>query len=132
LPTLIEALRNAPQYSDYLQLLEAAAFPDDFDLLQAYTLFAPTNDAFADGGYNIDEIITEVDPTLLFQVLIDTVALGRLELGDLRDEVEMLSGNSLSVSNDGATVTVDGMPIVGEPIRAVNGIIHGIGAIAPR
>ena len=132
LPTLIEALRGAPQYSDYLRLLEAAAFPDDFDQLQPYTLFAPTNDAFAEAGYDIDAIIADVDPTLLFQVLTDAAALGRLELGDLPDPIEMLSGNSFAVTNDATTVTIDGLPIVGTPIRAANGIIYGLGALAPR
>ena len=132
LPTLTEALRNAPQYSDYVRLLEAASYPDDFDRLQAYTLFAPTNEALADAGYDIDEVIADVDPTLLFEVLSDTVAIGRLELADLPDELQMLSGNAFPISDDGTTVTFDGLPIVGEPIRAVNGIIHGLGALAPR
>jgi branched-chain amino acid transport system substrate-binding protein len=129
LPTLGEALQNAPEYSDYLRLLEAAAFPDDFDQLQAYTLFAPTNDAFAAAGYDIDEIIADVDPTRLFQLLADTVAIGRLELSGLPDPIEMLSGNSFPVIDDGTTVTINGQEIVGEPIRASNGIIHGLGSL---
>jgi uncharacterized surface protein with fasciclin (FAS1) repeats len=129
---LSEALQNAPEYSDYVRLLQAAAFPDDFDQLQAYTLFAPTNDALAEAGYDIDEIIADVDPTLLFELLADTVALGRLELGDLPDPIEMLSGNEFPVTDDGTTVTINGQAIVGEPIRAVNGIIHGLGSLTPR
>jgi branched-chain amino acid transport system substrate-binding protein len=132
LPTLSEALRSAPEYSDYVRLLAAAAYPDDFDRLQAYTLFAPTNDALAEAGYDIDAIIADVDPTLLFQLLADTVALGRLELADLPDPIEMLSGNEFPVTSDGTTVTVNGQDIVGEPIRASNGIIHGLGSLAPR
>jgi branched-chain amino acid transport system substrate-binding protein len=129
LPTLGEALQSAPEYSDYVRLLEAAAFPDDFDQLQAYTLFAPTNDAFAAAGYDIDEIIADVDPTQLFQLLADTVAIGRLELSGLPDPIEMLSGNSFPVIDDGTTVTINGQEIVGEPIRASNGIIHGLGSL---
>lgn len=132
LPTLSEALQSAPEYSDYVRLLQAAAFPDDFDRLQAYTLFAPTNDALAAAGYDIDEIIADVDPTLLFELLADTVALGRLELADLPDPIEMLSGNEFPVTNDGTTVTINGQEIVGEPIRASNGIIHGLGSLTPR
>jgi ABC-type branched-subunit amino acid transport system substrate-binding protein/peptidoglycan hydrolase-like protein with peptidoglycan-binding domain len=132
LPTLSEALQNAPEFSDYVRLLQAAAFPDDFDQLQAYTLFAPTNDALAEAGYDIDAIIADVDPTLLFELLADTVALGRLELGDLPDPIEMLSGNEFPVTNDGTTVTINGQAIVGEPIRAANGIIHGLGSLTPR
>ena len=101
-------------------------------MTEPYTLFAPTNDAFAEAGYDIDAIIADVDPTLLFQVLTDAAALGRLELGDLPDPIEMLSGNSFAVTNDATTVTIDGLPIVGAPIRAANGIIYGLGAPAPR
>ena len=50
LPTLQEALAADPRLSDYLRLLEAAAFPDDFDFLAQYTLFAPTNDALDAAG----------------------------------------------------------------------------------
>ncbi len=132
LPTLLDALRDAPEYSDYVRLLEAADFPADFDRLRQYTLFAPTNDAFSAAGYDIDAIIADTDPTELFTLLIDTVAVGRLEVADLPNPIEMLSGTTFEVLNDGTTVTVNGLPIVGEPILAVNGIVHGLGALNPR
>jgi branched-chain amino acid transport system substrate-binding protein len=131
LPTLGDALRSAPEYSDYLRLLEAADFPADFDRLQKYTLFAPTNDALAAAGYDIDEIIADVDPTDLYGLLTDTVALGVLELDALPERIEMLSGNEFEVVDDGTTVTVGGQTIVGEPLRASNGIIHGLGSLTP-
>ncbi len=132
LPTLFEALQSAPEYADYLRLLEAAAFPADFDRLQKYTLFAPTNDALEAAGYDVDEIIADVDPTDLFDLLIDTAALGEFEVDALPDQIEMLSGNTFEVVDDGTTVTINGLPIVGEPIRASNGIIHGLGELNPR
>jgi branched-chain amino acid transport system substrate-binding protein len=131
LPTLIEALRANPEYSDYVRLLEAASFPDDFDRLQQYTVFAPTNEAFADAGYDIDAIIASEDPAELYAVLQDTVALGVVDRDGLVDggTIEMLSGNSFPVTNDGTDITVDGLPVPPPAIVASNGIIHTLGAL---
>jgi branched-chain amino acid transport system substrate-binding protein len=134
LPTLLEALRANPDYSDYVRLLEAASFPEDFDRLQKYTLFAPTNQAFADAGYDIDAIIAATDPADLFALLLETVALGVVDRADLVDggTIEMLSGNSFPVTNDGTNITIDGLPVLPPPTEASNGIIHTLGALAPR
>jgi peptidoglycan hydrolase-like protein with peptidoglycan-binding domain len=131
LPTLIEALRANPDYSDYVRLLEAASFPDDFDRLQKYTVFAPTNQAFADAGYDIDAIIASQDPADLFAVLQDTVALGAVDRDALVDggTIEMLSGTSFPITNDGTDITIDGLPVPPPPTEASNGIIHTLGAL---
>jgi ABC-type branched-subunit amino acid transport system substrate-binding protein/peptidoglycan hydrolase-like protein with peptidoglycan-binding domain len=133
LPTLIDALRANDDYSDYVRLLEAAQFPDDFDRLQQYTVFAPTDTAFADAGYDIDAILAayEQDPTGLFEILLETVALGVIERADMTDggTIEMLSGNTFPVTNDGTNITVDGLPVPPPPTEASNGIIHTLGAL---
>jgi peptidoglycan hydrolase-like protein with peptidoglycan-binding domain len=135
LPTLTEALQANPEYSDYVRLLEAAEFPDDFDRLVKYTVFAPTNAAFADAGYDIDAILAAYaqDPAALFEILIETVALGVIERTDLVDggTIEMLSGNTFPVTNDGTNITVDGLPVPPPPTEASNGIIHTLGALRP-
>jgi branched-chain amino acid transport system substrate-binding protein len=131
LPTLIEALRANPDYADYVRLLEAANFPVDFDRLQKYTVFAPTDQAFADAGYDIDAIIASQDPADLFAVLQDTVALGVVDRDGLVDggTIEMLSGTSFPITNDGTDITIDGLPVPPPPTEASNGIIHTLGAL---
>jgi hypothetical protein len=50
----------------------------------------------------------------------------------LPNPIEMLSGVELPVDTAATPVTVNGLPIVGEPVRAANGIIFGLGALPPR
>jgi branched-chain amino acid transport system substrate-binding protein len=137
LPTLAEALAGDPRLSDYVRLLEAAAFPDDFDRLVQYTLFAPTNDALAAAGIDVEALV-ESDPEELFTLLTDTVAQGRLDGAKLREPatspLTMLSGRRapITVGADG-TLTLAGVnytAIVAPPeIPALNGVIHVLGSL---
>jgi branched-chain amino acid transport system substrate-binding protein len=137
LPTLGEAL-SAPEYSDYLSLLIAAGFEEDFSQLSKYTLFAPTNDAFTAAGYNVAEILADVDgnPDKVAElnlVLLNTIAAGSLAVEDLTNPQLMLSGEELPVVNDGVNpVTIGGATITGAAVLASNGIIHQLGQLPPR
>jgi len=98
-------------------------------------VFAPTNTAFRDAGYNIDAILAaaQQDPTALGDILLETIALGVIERTDLIDgrPIEMVSGNEFPVTNDGTNITVDGLPVPPPPTEASNGIIHTLGALPP-
>jgi len=133
LPTLVEALEANPDYSDYVRLLQGASFPDDFNRLQKYTVFAPTNQAFTDAGYDIDALLASKDPAALFALLQETVALGVFDRASLTDgsTIETLSGNSFPVTNDGTNITIDGLAVPPPPTPAANGIIHTLGALPP-
>jgi branched-chain amino acid transport system substrate-binding protein len=131
LPKLQEALAADPRLSDYLRLLRAAAFPADFDLLAQYTLFAPTNDALAAAGVDVDEVIAADTPEELFEILLGTVADGRLTDADLRNPATspllMIGGELVDLAVDGAGVlTVNGSVVSPPEIVAFNGIIHVI------
>jgi peptidoglycan hydrolase-like protein with peptidoglycan-binding domain len=135
LPTLGEALAADPRLSDYVRLLEAAAFPADFDFLAQYTLFAPTNDALAAAGIDVDELIADDTPEELFSLLTGTVADGRLTDADLRDPATsplvMIGGQSFDLAVDGSgAVTIDGSVIETPAIEAFNGIIHVVTSLA--
>jgi peptidoglycan hydrolase-like protein with peptidoglycan-binding domain len=137
LPTLGEVL-SAREYSDYLSLLIAAGFEEDFSQLAKYTVFAPTNDAFTAAGYNVAAILADVeaDPDKVAElnlVLLNTIALGSLNVGDLSNPQLMLSGEELAVVNDGVNpVTIGGATITGAPVPASNGIVHQLGQLPPR
>jgi branched-chain amino acid transport system substrate-binding protein len=135
LPTIGEALAADPRLSEYLRLLEAAAFPDDFDRLAQYTLFAPTNDALEAAGIDVDALIEAETSEDLFELLTASVAEGRLTAGDLRDPTTspllMISGDlvDLVVDADGS-ITIDGAVVEPPEITAFNGIIHVVTSLA--
>jgi uncharacterized surface protein with fasciclin (FAS1) repeats len=130
-PTLQEALVADGRFTGYLRLLQAAGYPEDFNGLLAYTLFAPTDDALAAAGVDVDALIADDTPEELFALLSSTAAEGRLTDAYLRDPanspLEMVSGQNfdLVVEGDGS-LTINGSVIGPPEIVASNGIIHAI------
>lgn len=122
LPTLREALDEDGRFTGYLQLLEAADLAG-LDQIAAYTLFAPTDDALAAAGVDVAVLIENNDPTELFELVANAAMLGRFQLADLADEVEMLSG-ALFPFVTGPPATINGSEIEQPSIEAFNGVIH--------
>jgi branched-chain amino acid transport system substrate-binding protein len=135
LPTLGEALAANPELSDYVRLLQAAAFPDDFDRLAQHTVFAPTNDALAAAGIDVDQLIADDTPEELFELLTGTVAEGRFSEQDLANPATspllLVSGRQVDivVGADGS-ITIAGATIQAPQIEAFNGIIHVLSSLA--
>ena len=93
-----------------------------------YTVFAPTNAAFADAGYDIDAILaayTQLTHGWLFEILSRRWPRRHRAHGPGDGgTIEMLSGNTFPVTNDGTNITIDGLPVPPPPTEASNGIIH--------
>jgi len=116
--TLVTALQQA-------ELVETLAGEGDF------TVFAPTNDAFAALGDTLDAVLA--DNELLTKVLLYHVLSGSVfsETALTLDgqEVETLSGDKFAVSvMDGNLYINDAMVIIAD-IEASNGVIHVIDAV---
>jgi uncharacterized surface protein with fasciclin (FAS1) repeats len=93
-----------------------------------YTVFAPTNEAFAALG---EETLAAVlaDRALLTDILLYHVAAGELVAADVlsRSSITMANGETVTV-NAGA-VEVNGAGIVATDIMAGNGVVHVIDAV---
>ena len=116
--TLVTALQQA-------ELVETLAGEGDF------TVFAPTNDAFAALGDTLDAVLADNDlltKVLLYHVLSGSV-FSETALTLDGQEVETLSGDKFAVSvMDGNLYINDAMVIIAD-IEASNGVIHVIDAV---
>ena len=116
--TLVTALQQAG-------LVETLAGEGDF------TVFAPTDDAFAALGSDLDAVLADND--LLTQVLLYHV-LGASVMSETAltldgQEVETLSGDTFAVSvRDGNLYINDSMVVIAD-LEASNGVIHVIDAV---
>lgn len=110
------------------------------DLVQAlradgpFTVFAPTDEAFtAIPADTLDAVFADRD--LLASVLTYHVIAGReISMADLRAmedgaRLVTLQGTELTVTHDGDTVSIDGIPIEVGDVAATNGIIHVLGGV---
>ncbi len=136
--TIVEIATNN---DDFATLVAAVAAADLVETLSGdgpFTVFAPTNDAFARSlnelGLTLDDVVGDID--LLTSILTYHVIDGSVYASDLSDglEAETINGATFTVniSDDGVTL-VDGMSrevnIVTTDIEGTNGIIHVIDSV---
>jgi uncharacterized surface protein with fasciclin (FAS1) repeats len=139
LPTIYEAAIQAagdPTYGELVDLLGQAFDAQLIDLFDGdakYTVFGPTNAAFATLLSSLDSAqisaLLDVQNGLLARILLYHVASGdwyaeTFPVGAL----EMASGDLASVYWDGEVVTIEGATILGETVFK-NGIFHGIDTV---
>ncbi len=95
-----------------------------------FTVFAPTDDAFATLPEGTVEGLLEDIPALTAILLYHVVA-GDVKAADVvtLESAETLQGGSLSISVDGDVVRINGAQVVIADIEASNGTIHVIDAV---
>ena len=125
---LFQTLQANPDFSIFVELLTAAGFTQDTELIGPYTILAPTNAAFdAVDPAKLDEIRN--DPETLRQLLAYHVIEGRLGTDQLTGQLFTINGAPVVAEGSGATLTVGGAPVVTPDLKASNGVIHGISAV---
>lgn len=93
-----------------------------------YTVFAPTNDAFAAlGEETLNAVLSDVD--LLTTILLYHVAPEALDATEVlsRSSIQMANGEDVTV--DAGSVRVNDANIIATDILAKNGIVHLIDAV---
>ena len=127
--TIIEGVHATKSLGTCARLLALAGLDKVLQSEGDYTLFAPTDQAFADMPAGALDSL-EKDPSLLRGTLEDHIlGVGR-ELKELRNgKLATLQGALLtaSVTDDG--VQLDHANTRGYPMRCANGVIHQIDAV---
>jgi transforming growth factor-beta-induced protein len=123
--TLVTALATA-------ELVDDVSFDPEAVQEADFTVFAPTNDAFA--AFIAAEAITVADllaSESLVDILLYHVASGQFGSGDLGEGVPVLGfgGITAPVTSDGTTTTVGGAVVEEVDIEALNGVIHVMGGV---
>ena len=122
--TIAEIAAEAGNFTSLLGALEATGWADTFAEPGNYTVFAPTDDAFAAlGEVNLSQ--DELEAILLYHVVNDSLTRDQLATDDL---VPTLSGGRpLFINRDGGQIIdISGAKLLMTDIQASNGIIHVI------
>ncbi|MFN6118572.1 MAG: fasciclin domain-containing protein [Actinomycetes bacterium] len=94
-----------------------------------FTVFAPTDDAFAKIPADIKHAIQD-DPDLLVTVLTYHVVPGEIVAADLQEgELETVAGIPLTITRDGDDVYVNGNKVAAADVQATNGVVHVMGDV---
>tara|TARA_A100000164_G_scaffold12316_1_gene10312 strand:- start:684 stop:1151 length:468 start_codon:yes stop_codon:yes gene_type:complete len=127
--TIVEVAIGAEQVSTLVTAIEAAGLVETLSGEGPFTVFAPTNEAFA----NLPEGALEgllADTEKLTAVLTAHVASGKVKASEVVNmtEVETLNGTLEIAVNDGS-VTVGNAAVVATDIMGSNGVIHLIDTV---
>ena len=138
--TIVVVASANKDFSTLVAAVKAAKLVDTLNSKGPFTVFAPTNDAFAAlPAGTVDELLKPENEAKLKAILTYHVVAGKVMAADLSDgqEIETVQGEKLTVGIDGDKVTLtdatgNTVNIVKTDVEAGNGVIHAIdGVVLP-
>lgn len=132
---IVDTAMAADNFTTLVAAVQAADLVDTLKGEGPFTVFAPTDEAFAalpEG--TVEDLLKPENKEKLTAILTYHVVPGKVMSGDLSGEmmVETVQGSKANVVA-GDTVSIDGATVVQADIEASNGVIHVIdGVILPK
>jgi uncharacterized surface protein with fasciclin (FAS1) repeats len=130
--TIVDIAVSDENFSTLVAALEVAGLVEVLQGEGPFTVFAPTNDAFAALPEGALESLL-ADPEALTDVLLYHVAEGEAMAADVDkldgQKVETLLGQYLDITIDAETVLVDESQVIAADVKASNGVIHVIDSV---
>jgi uncharacterized surface protein with fasciclin (FAS1) repeats len=153
IPTLFAAsavavFATAPAGAQSQDIVDIAAGNDDFSTLVAavkaaglvetlksdgpFTVFAPTNEAFAKlPAGTVESLLRPENRDKLIAILTYHVVPGKVMASDVAGlrSAKTVQGEDLEIKIDGGAPMIDNARIIGTDIEASNGVIHVIDSV---
>jgi uncharacterized surface protein with fasciclin (FAS1) repeats len=129
--TVVDIIVNSPNHTTLETAVIAAGLADDLSGDGPFTVFAPTDAAFAALPAGVLDALL-ADPTgALAQVLLYHVVSGEALSSDLSNGqiITTLQGQNVTVSITGADVFINDAQVTVADIMADNGVVHVINAV---
>lgn len=129
-PDIVEVAKNAGNFTTLLKALEAAGLVDALKAEGPFTVFAPTDEAFAKIPEEELKALLE-DKEKLQSVLLYHVVPGKVLSKEVADGLQLttLQGSPIIFYVRDNIVSVNEAKIVALDIEAANGIIHVIDTV---
>ena len=127
--TIVEIAAGAEDFSTLVAAVKAAELVDVLSSKGPFTVFAPTNEAFAKlPKGTVESLLKPENKDKLIAVLKYHVVPGKVMAKDVVkvDSAKTAQGSSVTVTVEGKTVKVDNATVVKTDIEASNGVIHVI------
>jgi uncharacterized surface protein with fasciclin (FAS1) repeats len=129
---IVDTAVSAGSFKTLATALQAAGLVDALKGAGPYTVFAPTDAAFAKlPAGTLDNLLKPENKDKLKDVLLYHVVSGKIMAADIKGEAspKTLEGAALAVKSNAGGVTVNGAKVTSADIGASNGVIHVIDAV---
>ncbi|WP_017318004.1 fasciclin domain-containing protein [Mastigocladopsis repens] len=130
MPDLVETAVNAGKFNTLIKAVEAAELVEILKTPGSYTVFAPTDEAFAKlPPGTLDSLLQDIPK--LKKILMYHVANGDVRSDDLIqiDHAETLEGSIVAIDSANGKVKVNDANVLTTDILTDNGVIHVIDAV---
>jgi uncharacterized surface protein with fasciclin (FAS1) repeats len=136
---IIEVASANPSLSTFVEAIEAAGLTETLSGEGPYTVFAPTNEAFAELGNGVADRLINQNTEQLAEILGRHILTGEFmsaDIGRTNARYESLDGRRVRVnsmgrsSNGGGTIEFEGTAVVQTDVDADNGVIHIVDGVA--
>jgi uncharacterized surface protein with fasciclin (FAS1) repeats len=127
---IVETAVAAGNFNTLVGAVKAAGLVDTLSSPGPFTVFAPTDEAFAKVPKAVMDALM-ANKTLLTMVLTYHVVPGEVMSSDLKNgmSVKTVEGSNVKITIDSAGVMVDNARVIKADIKARNGVIHVIDAV---
>jgi uncharacterized surface protein with fasciclin (FAS1) repeats len=127
---IVETAAGAPQFSTLVSLVKKAGLVGTLSGKTKYTVFAPTNAAFAKVPKKTLNALM-ADKALLKKVLLYHVLPGSVPAAKVlkTESAKTVEGSKVEFSVRGKSAFVNESKIITTDIRCSNGIVHAINAV---
>ena len=126
---IVDTAVAAGSFGTLAQALQAADLVDTLKGPGPFTVFAPTDEAFAKlPAGTLDDLLKPENKAKLQGILTYHVVPGKVMAADASklSSAKTVNGKSFSISKSGSGLMVDGANVVKPDIMASNGVIHVI------
>jgi uncharacterized surface protein with fasciclin (FAS1) repeats len=126
MPTIVDVAVQAGSFNTLVQAVQAAGLVETLSGEGPFTVFAPTDEAFAQIPQETLQAVL-ADKEKLTAILTYHVVPGKLMAADVvrSTQLQTVQGQSITVSTEGG-VRVDDANVIQTDIEADNGVIHVI------
>jgi uncharacterized surface protein with fasciclin (FAS1) repeats len=125
--TIVDVASGAGNFSTLVAAVTAADLAETLSGEGPFTVFAPTDDAFATLPAGVlDALLLPENKELLARILTYHVVSGKVMAADVTDgDVATVEGQTVKLGTAGG-VTVNGATVISADVAASNGVIHAI------
>jgi uncharacterized surface protein with fasciclin (FAS1) repeats len=128
--TVVEIAAGNKDFSTLVAAVKAAGLVETLSGEGPFTVFAPTNEAFAKlPKGTVEDLLKPENKTKLTGILTYHVVPGKVMAADVKaGKVKTVQGGELEIATEGG-VTVNGAKVVKTDIVGKNGVIHVIDSV---
>jgi uncharacterized surface protein with fasciclin (FAS1) repeats len=129
---IVDTAVAAGQFNTLAKALQAAGLVDTLKGKGPFTVFAPTDEAFAKlPAGTIDELLKPENKEKLVSILTYHVVSGAVSSKKVATmkSAKTVNGKDVSISAEGGSVKINDAKVIKADIKASNGVIHVIDSV---